>query len=50
MAAESAAAPTGTTDDRGSTGLDAVDQQLVDRSASRARVGGLQLAAAGGLL
>jgi putative transposase len=32
------------------TGLDAVDEQLIDRLASRARAGGLQLAGEGGLL
>jgi hypothetical protein len=31
-------------------GLDAVDEQLIDRLASRAREGGLQLAGEGGLL
>jgi putative transposase len=34
----------------GSVGLDAVDEQLIDRLASRARAGGLQLAGEGGLL
>jgi hypothetical protein len=32
----------------GSAGLDAVDEQLIDRLASRARAGGLQLAGEGG--
>src|SRR3954470_6706900 len=31
-------------------GLDAVDEQLIDRLAARARAGGLQLAGEGGLL
>src|SRR5688500_12353391 len=31
-------------------GLDAIDEQLIDRLASRARAGGLQLAGEGGLL
>jgi putative transposase len=35
---------------RAETGLDAVDEQLIDRLASRARAGGLQLAGEGGLL
>jgi putative transposase len=30
--------------------LDAIDEQLIDRLASRARAGGLQLGGAGGLL
>ena len=37
-------------DGLGGAGLDAVDEQLIDRLASRARAGGLQLAGEGGLL
>jgi transposase-like protein len=47
-AEESATAAT--SGDRDSAGLDAVDEQLIDRLASRARAGGLQLAGEGGLL
>ena len=36
--------------DQQQPGLDAVDEQLIDRLASRARAGGLQLAGEGGLL
>ena len=47
-AEESATAAT--SGNRDSAGLDAVDEQLIDRLASRARAGGLQLACEGGLL
>ena len=42
VAAETAAPP--------AVGLDALDEQLIDRLAGRARAGGLQLAGEGGLL
>src|SRR3954452_18213693 len=37
-------------DEQQRSGLDAVDEQLIDRLAARARAGGLQLAGEGGLL
>ncbi|GAA1268068.1 hypothetical protein GCM10009609_34000 [Pseudonocardia aurantiaca] len=43
-------APATAAGNRAETGLDAVDEQLIDRLASRARAGGLQPAGEGGLL